>query len=200
MILKINNLFSTYLQIGFEHISDLNAYDHIVFVVALCAVYQLKEWKKILVLVTAFTLGHSVTLFLSIMDIIRFSPTVIELLIPVTILITVLHNITLNPSQPESKSRLSFSYILAFGFGLIHGMGFSNFLRATMMPAEQGTFWQQLLAFNIGIELGQLLIVACVFALGYLVTQVLKYSHYAWNLFVSGIAFGIAMVLLLDQL
>ncbi|MFC0185823.1 HupE/UreJ family protein [Pseudarcicella hirudinis] len=119
--------FQTYLQLGFQHITDIKGYDHILFVVALCAIYKLSDWKKVAILVTAFTIGHSVTLALSTLDIISYRSEIIEFLIPITIFITCLVNFFFKSDQkrkpvkaPSSRSR----YVLAMSFGLIHGMGF----------------------------------------------------------------------------
>ena len=197
-------MFNTYLHLGFDHISDINAYDHIVFIIALCAIYRMEEWRKVLILVTAFTLGHSLTLGLAAFDIIRFPARIIELLIPVTIILTSLYNVYEQRDNPENavqeKRKIRLNYIFALLFGLIHGMGFSNFLRSALMPGEEGNLWQQLLAFNIGIELGQLVIVAVILGMSFLVLNVMKVRQYSWNLFISGAAAGIALVLLIEQL
>ena len=142
-------MFSTYLEMGFEHISDINAYDHILFLVALCAIYRLAEWKKILILVTAFTIGHSITLALAAFEIISFPSNIIEFLIPVTIVITSLYNVFSRPPTKKGTTfnrSISISYFFALFFGLIHGMGFSNFLRAMLMPGQENELVPQLLA------------------------------------------------------
>lgn len=198
-----SGMFSIYLKLGFEHISDLNAYDHIIFILALCAIYRLREWRHVLLLVTAFTIGHSVTLALAILDFLRFPAKIIEILIPVTILATSFYNVSLGDSELQrvkSRAKIRLNYGIALLFGLIHGMGFSNFLRASMLPGEEGSLWEQLLAFNIGIEMGQLMIVVFILLLSYLVLNVLKVRQYHWNLFISGAAAGIAMTLLADLL
>jgi len=194
-------MFSTYLELGFDHISDINAYDHILFLVALCAIYQLKEWKKILVLVTAFTIGHSITLALAALELVSFSKEIIEFLIPVTILITSLYNVftkSLDTPTTTFNQRLNVRYLFALFFGLIHGMGFSNFLRQMMMPGQEDELIPQLLAFNIGVELGQLLIVAVIMAVAYLVLSVFKVKQRDWTLFISGAAAGVALLLMKD--
>ena len=193
----MDSLFTTYLQLGFEHISDPKAYDHIVFLVALCAIYRPQEWKRVLLLVTAFTIGHSLPLLLAVLDIIRFPGSVIELLIPITILATAFYNV----SQPAERGpqAMRWNYAFALFFGFIHGMGFSNYLRALLMPGEEGQLWLQLLAFNLGIELGQIMIVACVLLLAGLAFGLLRVKATAWNQFVSGAAAGIALTLLLQQ-
>ena len=122
--------FWLYFSLGKEHIADLAGYDHILFVMALCLRYLLQDWKKILVLVTAFTVGHSITLALSVLDYIRVSTKWIEFLIPVTIVVTSFSNVfTFSPKQ---SSKVSLIYSLALFFGLIHGLGFSNYLKKSI--------------------------------------------------------------------
>jgi ABC-type antimicrobial peptide transport system permease subunit len=149
--------FGFYLREGFYHITDWKGYDHILFVMALCLPYFLKDWKQVLILITAFTIGHSVTLALSVFNKILIPSTWIEFLIPITIIITALENLFRNNTQPK---HVGFRYVAALLFGLIHGLGFSNYLRSMMGKSEN--IITQLLAFNIGLELGQLLIVLAV--------------------------------------
>lgn len=196
----MKSMFRTYLEMGFDHISDINAYDHILFLVALCAIYRLSEWKKILILVTAFTIGHSLTLALAAFEVITFPAKYIEFLIPVTILITSLYNVLSQPAtNPIATNRsINRNYIFALFFGLIHGMGFSNFLRSLLMPGQEEDLVPQLLAFNIGVELGQLLIVACILGVSFLVLSIFNAKQREWTLFVSGAAAGIALLLMKD--
>ncbi|TAK38506.1 MAG: HupE/UreJ family protein [Saprospiraceae bacterium] len=191
--------FFTFVHVGFRHIADVEAYDHLLFVITLCAVYRLQEWKKILVLVTAFTIGHSLTLVLSALDIIRVPPGVVELLIPVTILLTALHNIGMKSTGGSTFSRVvSVNYFLALFFGLIHGMGFSNYFRTLM--GDAGNITLPLFSFNVGIELGQMMIVLCFFGALLLLTQFLKIKHREWTLFFSGAGAGVAIILILKGL
>jgi len=197
----MKSMFRTYLEMGFDHISDITAYDHILFLVALCAIYRLSEWKKILILVTAFTIGHSITLALAAFEIISFPSKTIEFLIPVTILITSLYNVFSRPPVQDTTTfnrNISISYFFALFFGLIHGMGFSNFLRAMLMPGQENELVPQLLAFNIGVELGQLVIVGCILAVSFLVLTIFQARQREWTLFVSGAAAGVALVLMMD--
>jgi HupE / UreJ protein len=143
--------FQVFFQIGFQHIIDWNGYDHILFIIALCAGYSYKEWTKILILITAFTIGHSVTLALAALDILPFSKDLIETLIPLTIAITALHNIF-------STGFANYRYLLAVFFGLIHGLAFSNLLRA-MFSMDPNGYMLKLLAFNLGIEAAQVIVV-----------------------------------------
>ena len=185
-------MFLHYLEIGFEHILDLNGYDHILFIIALCAVYKTHQWKQILVLVTAFTIGHSVTLALSVLRIVAFPAPIIEFLIPLTILITALFNVS---REETLEKKINLNYFLALFFGLIHGFGFSNQLRPLL--GEEGIA-EPLLAFNVGVELGQIVIVLCTILLGFIFMNVFKTKQRAWNLFISGAAAGVAVTLLID--
>lgn len=156
--------FILYLRLGFEHISDLSGYDHILFVIALAAVYPLREWKHLLILVTAFTIGHSITLALATLGWVNFDPDLIETLIPVTIFITAAINIGERFARDPEKALQRdwrMKYVLAIGFGLIHGLGFSNFLRAILGLEESLVL--PLFSFNVGLELGQLVILVITF-------------------------------------
>ncbi len=184
-----------YLEIGMEHIADFQGYDHILFLLSLVAFFQFKDWIKILKLVTAFTLGHSVTLALSVTETIHFSTNVIEFLIPVTIVLTALINIVFRKAFPAKWYWIEYS-ITAF-FGLIHGMGFSVLLRS-LMGAEESIL-EPLLAFNIGLEIGQILIVLGILILGFLFTKLLKYPAKDWGLVLSGMSLGTASILLMER-
>ncbi len=189
--------FSAFLQLGFDHISDLQAYDHLLFIITLCAVYRLNEWKKILILVTAFTIGHSITLALSALGIIGIPSDLVELLIPITILLTSLNNVRTTGSSSIFKN-ISANYLLALFFGLIHGMGFANYFRSLF--GEMGSILKPLFAFNIGIELGQIVIVTLFFAFYFLLSQIWKVKHRDWSVFVSGAGAGVAVILILEKL
>jgi len=187
--------FGFYFKEGIFHITDWKGYDHILFVMALCLPYLLKDWKQILILVTAFTIGHSITLALSVFNKIIISSTWIEFLIPITILITALENLSQkNTDQQHTRWR----YISALIFGLIHGMGFSNYLKS--MLGKDESIITQLLAFNIGLEVGQLLIVAVVVILSFIAIQIFNAKRKEWNLFVSGGIFGLSFVMALERL
>ena len=186
--------FQFYLKLGFNHIANFNGYDHILFLVVLCAVYQLKQWKKIIILVTAFTIGHSITLFLVSFDIFSIPSRYVKLLIPITIMITSLHNI--RSIEIIRNSNMSKNYFLALFFGLIHGMDFSNYFKALIMSPEEIII--PLFGFNIGLEIGQFLIVFVIVYISYVFLNVLKVKYYSWNLFVSGAAFGVSLISILE--
>ncbi|MDG1754630.1 MAG: HupE/UreJ family protein [Rhodothermales bacterium] len=171
--------FGLYFRLGFEHISDLSGTDHILFVIALAAVYSLREWKHMLVLVTAFTIGHSVTLALATLGWMNVDADLIETLIPITILITALINIVERFSKDPlgaEKRDWRMKYVLALAFGLIHGLGFSSYLRA-ILGTEQNLV-TPLFSFNVGLELGQLVILVITLSVSagivFLINVVLK--------------------------
>ncbi|MDA8818821.1 HupE/UreJ family protein [Flavobacteriaceae bacterium] len=187
--------FEFYLKLGFEHIANLNGYDHILFLVVLCAVYQISQWRNILILVTAFTIGHSITLFIVSLDFFSIPSRIIKLLIPITILITSLQNV-INIKQIENSSRMGKNYFMALFFGLIHGMDFSNYFKALIMSPDEIVI--PLLGFNIGIELGQLLIVLFIVLISFIFLNIIKIKHLKWNLFISGAAFGISLISIME--
>lgn len=198
----MQSVFQTYLQLGFSHISDLEGYDHILFIVALCAIYQLREWKSVALLATAFTIGHSITLALAVLGVIPVNAAWIEFLIPVTIALTAFYNVVAHRKAGSNRvwdPTMKVNYGFAALFGLIHGMGFSNFLRSSLMPGQEDQLVTQLLAFNIGVELGQLAIVAVVLALSAVALQLMRVRQREWNLFISGGAFGLALVMALER-
>ncbi len=188
-------MFSIYLELGFDHILDINGYDHILFLIALCALYTIKEWRQILILVTAFTIGHSVTLALSALNIINIHATLIEVLIPVTILMTAILNLVMKPN-PDQKWRPN--YFLALFFGFIHGMGFSNYFKALL--GKEADILTPLFAFNVGVELGQLCIVAGIILLNYLVTRYVKLKQRTWTIIVSSIAALLACYMIIERI
>jgi hypothetical protein len=189
--------FRLYYELGMEHILDINGYDHILFVIALCAIYLIEEWKQILVLVTAFTIGHSITLALATLSIISVNSDLIEFLIPVTILVTALFNILIKTSQ-HSANNLRFNYILAATFGLIHGMGFSNYLRSLL--GKDTSIFTQLLAFNVGLEVGQIIIVGIFMVAAFLFVTIFGVSRRDWKLVISAAVAGIAVTLVQETI
>jgi hypothetical protein len=154
------------------------------------------DWKKVLILVTAFTIGHSITLALSVLNIIHFSTKWIEFLIPVTIVITSLNNLFVK--KFAYKSRYPIIYFLALFFGLIHGLGFSNYLKSLLGRGQ--TVVVELLAFNIGLEVGQLVIVVAVLLLTLISINILKINRREYILFLSGGVFGIALHMALSRI
>lgn len=184
--------FNTYLRLGYEHIVNASALDHIVFIIALMAVYQPKNWLRIILAITFFTLGHTITLTLSAFDLVRFDKSLIEFLIPVTIGVTALFNLTKAGQDQTSKTK----YWIAGIFGLIHGLGFANYY--SMLTLGENRYWNALLPFNLGVELGQLLIVFIILIVMVIFQLIMNVKHQSWNLFFSGAAFALALLFCLN--
>ncbi len=190
------SIFELYLKLGFDHIIDIQGYDHILFITALCAVYSITQWQKVLILITAFTLGHSTTLLLAALHIININSTLIEFLIPLTIFITALINISVN-EEKFSKKLHALKYGLALFFGMIHGLGFSNYLQSLL--GKESNIISPLFAFNLGLELGQIIIIFIFFIFLYLIINLRKASLREWTLVVSGAAIGISTILMIER-
>ncbi|MEO1012029.1 MAG: HupE/UreJ family protein [Bacteroidota bacterium] len=189
--------FEFYIKLGFEHIANLAGYDHILFLVVLCAVYRIEQWRKILILVTAFTIGHSVTLVLVSLELFSIPSKIIKFLIPLTILVTALHNV-IGSDKAGNSMKMKRNYVMALFFGMIHGMDFSNYFKALIMgPSE---IVVPLLGFNIGIELGQLLVVLFIVGIAFVFLNIVKVRHREWNLFISGAAAGMSLISMLENL
>lgn len=181
--------FNTFLE-GFWHILDLQGADHIVFLLALCAIYEFRDWKGVLLMVTAFTIGHAITLAVAGLDLVRVKSNMIEFLIPVTILITAIWNFF-----KKGKSVSWISYLITLCFGFIHGLGFSNYFR---MVGDETKIVRDLLAFNLGVEAGQIPIVLAILFCGYLATQFFKSSQKEWSRLLSGMAIGASLIMISD--
>ncbi|HRI21868.1 MAG TPA: HupE/UreJ family protein [Panacibacter sp.] len=179
--------FSIFFPMGVEHITDLNGLDHILFIAALCLRYMWSDWKKLLVLVTAFTIGHSITLALSTLNVIDLSQSITEFLIAVTIIITALNNCFVKDFT--YKNKYPAIYFFALCFGLIHGLGFSTLLKS--MLGKDQSIVVQLLSFNLGLEAGQLIIVTAILLVSFILVSVFKINRRAYLLFASG---GIAAI------
>jgi hypothetical protein len=182
------NDLAFYFREGWHHIISLDALDHQLFILALSAIYLIKDWKQVLVLVTAFTIGHSLTLALSVYDLIRINSNWVEFLIPCTIMITAVFNFF---QKNFDRKSLRLNYFLALFFGLIHGMGFANTIRF-MLASDQKIGWS-LFGFNVGLEAGQIAVVSIILLLSYLFVNRLHLKRRWWVLILSSIAFCIAL-------
>jgi hypothetical protein len=187
--------FAFYFKMGWQHIISRDALDHQLFILALACVYTTKDLKRVLILVTAFTVGHSLTLALSVYDIIRFSSKWVEFLIPCTIFITALNNIFQINSAAKS-ARIN--YYLALCFGLIHGMGFANAIR--MMLARDQSMALGLFGFNAGLEVGQICVVAVILLFGLLFLNFLKVKRRDWIIFLSAGVFALSLKMALERI
>jgi hypothetical protein len=181
--------FIFYFQIGWKHILSWDATDHIYFITALAIIYSFREWKKVLVLVTAFTIGHAITLYLSVLDVFRFSVEWVEFAIPCTIVITAASNLLI---KQEMKTKGILQYLLALGFGLVHGMGYANYIR--IMLSSNQSLVSSLFSFNVGLELGQLLVVVLVLSSKWVLG---KYNLVSARLLTIGVSLFISIVSLI---
>ena len=184
-----------YLRLGFKHIIDLGGVDHILFVLALALRYVWTDWRKILILVTAFTIGHSLTLALSTLSLLDIPVNWIEFLIPVTILITAVSNFWVQDF--EFKQRFSAHYGLALFFGLIHGLGFSNYLKSLL--GKEDSLLGPLFSFNIGLEIGQILIVMAILGLTYGLVSLLKLPRKMYVRYGSILVICLSLRMIIDR-
>ena len=187
--------FLFYLQLGWEHIISKDALDHQLFILALIAIFSFRDWKKVLILVTAFTIGHSLTLVLSALDVFRFPSDWVEFLIPCTIVFTALDNIIFSKNE---KKLIQLNYYLALLFGLIHGMGFANSVR--MMLSSEQDITLPLFGFNVGLELGQIVVVAIALFIHYIFSEVLRLSNKIWIYIISVPIFIFALKMALERI
>lgn len=181
------NDLAFYFSEGWHHIISMDALDHQLFILALSAIYLWKDWKQVLVLVTAFTIGHSVTLALSVYGKIIINRNWTEFLIPCTIIITAAFNLL---QKDFNRKSLRLNYFFALFFGLIHGMGFANTIR-TMLAGDQNMGWC-LFGFNIGLEAGQIIVVSIILLLSYILVDKLHLKRRWWVIALSATAFCIA--------
>lgn len=187
--------FGFYFSLGWEHIISLDALDHQLFIIALTVLYSLKDWKRVLILVTAFTIGHSITLALSTLNIISIPSDIVEFLIPVTIALTAIVNIIKPAANPK---HAGFNYLLASVFGLIHGLGFANTLKY-MLASDQSLGWS-LLSFNLGLEAGQIIVVVIMLLLTHLFSTYIKLNQRYWIYSISAIVLVVSIQIISQRL
>lgn len=187
--------FVFYFKLGWQHIISLDALDHQLFILALVAIYSYKNFKPVLILVTAFTIGHSITLLLSVLDVIRFSSKWVEFLIPCTIFITAISNLL---RKNFSLKSIKINYYLALLFGLIHGMGFANSIRM-MLASNQNIGWG-LFGFNVGLEVGQIFMVIVILFITWILFNYTSIKRQSWVIFVSAAVLALSLQMALQRL
>lgn len=187
--------FVFYFEEGWKHIISSDALDHQLFIAALAAIYTLRDWKQVLILVTAFTIGHSLTLALSVLDIVRINSKLVEVLIPVTIVITAFSNLFQRKFTPRT---VRINYFLALFFGLIHGLGFANSIRM-MLASDQSLGWG-LFGFNVGLEAGQLVVVLVLLVFAKIILDFFRVERREYVIFVSAAVFGLSAVMVLERI
>ena len=189
--------FMLYLQIGLKHVLDINAYDHILFLTALVVPYHFKDWKKILILVTTFTLGHTLALILSVFGWVKIDVALVEFLIPITILCTAVYNL-FNAGKGSGKSNISVAVFITLFFGIIHGLGFSNYFNS-ILAGSPGDKIFPLLEFALGIELAQLAVVLTVLIVSFIMQYFIRNSKRNWVLITSSIIIGVVIPMLIES-
>lgn len=189
------NDFIFYFKIGLNHVLDFSAYDHILFLIVLAVVFNFKNWKKVLWLVTLFTIGHSITLALSAYEVLKIKIDLIEFLIPLTIFITGIVNVV--SSSKTSTKKDNINLIFALFFGLIHGLGFSNYFKMMIGQEEEKLF--PLLEFALGIEIAQLIIVLGILIIGAILQNFFRVTKRDWILVCSSIVIGFSIQMMIDR-
>ena len=187
--------FILYFKMGLTHVLDFSAYDHILFLIVLAVVFGLNQWKKVLWLITLFTIGHSVTLALSAYGVLNVRIDIVEFLIPVTIFITGLFNVLRAGKSSSGKENINL--IFALFFGLIHGLGFSNYFRMMIGKEEDKLF--PLLEFALGIEASQIIIVLGILLIGSILQNVFRVSKRDWVLVTSSIVIGFVIPMMIER-
>jgi hypothetical protein len=186
--------FIFYFKVGWTHILSWDATDHIYFITALAVVYTFFDWKKVLILVTAFTIGHAITLYLSALDLFRLDAAWVEFAIPCTIVLTALSNLLVKPAQSLSGVL---QYALALGFGLIHGLGYANYIRM-ILARDQQLVWS-LFSFNLGLETGQILVVLLVLSTKWMFVSTKFISARLISIFVSAFILIVSFVMVVER-
>jgi len=186
--------FIFYFKIGWFHIMSMDATDHLFFIAVLAIIYSFADWRKVLVLVTAFTVGHAITLFLSVLDLISLNSGMVEFLIPCTIFVTAMMNLILKNQQLVSHQ---IQYGIALGFGLIHGLGYANYIRM-ILSADQQLVWG-LFSFNLGLEAGQIVVVCLVLLTVWVSTKIHAKAHFHWVRIASAAVLLFALKLSIER-
>jgi len=189
--------FWLYFNIGLKHVLDINGYDHVLFLIALSVPYAFKDWKKVLILVSLFTLGHTLALILSVYEIVIIKASLVEFLIPVTILITALFHL-FTAGKSGKKESITFVAFVTLFFGIIHGLGFSNYFKA-ILPGEKVDKLVPLLEFALGIEAAQIIVVLIVLLLSYIVQTFFRFSKRDWTLVLSAFVIGVVLPMIIES-
>lgn len=189
--------FLIYFNMGLTHVLDVNAYDHILFLIALMIPFAFKDWQRVLLLVSLFTLGHTLALFLSVFGIVKIQANLVEFLIPITILITAIFHL-FTAGKSGKKESITFVAIVTVVFGLIHGLGFSNYFN-TIMVGTRAEKLVPLLEFALGIEAAQIIVVIAVLIIAYLVQTGFRFSKRDWALVMSAFVIGVVLPMILQS-
>jgi hypothetical protein len=189
--------FWIYFNTGLRHVLDIHAYDHVLFLIALTIPYAFKDWQRVLLLVTLFTVGHTMALLLSVYGFVQIKVNLVEFLIPITILITAFFHL-FTAGKNSKKESISFIAIVTLFFGIIHGLGFSNYFN-TILPGNASAKLIPLLDFALGIEAAQVIVVLIVLILSYIVQTVFRFSKRDWTLVMSSFVIGVVIPMVIES-
>lgn len=189
--------FWIFFKVGLEHVLDINGYDHLLFLIALTAPYVSKDWKKILILVSFFTLGHTLSLLLSVFNVVAVKAVLVELLIPITILITALFNIIM-AGKNTKNGNMSFVASITVFFGIIHGLGFSNYFNS-ILPGKPLDKLAPLFEFALGIESAQIIVVLSVLILAFIFQTLFRFNKRDFTLIMSSFVIGVVVPLIIEN-
>jgi hypothetical protein len=189
--------FWIYFKIGLHHVLDINGYDHVLFLIALTVPYAFKDWKRILFLVTIFTIGHTLALMLSVFNIVTVQANIIEFLIPITILITAFFNL-FTAGKSSKQESLTFVGSITLFFGVIHGLGFSNYFKEILPGKPTDKLWP-LIEFALGIEAAQIMVVLVVLILSFIVQTLFRFNKRDFTLTMSAFVIGVVIPLIIES-
>lgn len=189
--------FWLYFNLGLEHVLDINAYDHVMFLIALMIPYAFKDWKRILLLVSLFTLGHTLSLILSVFGTVFIAPIYVEFLIPITIFVTAIFHL-FTAGKSSKKESITFVAIVTLFFGIIHGLGFSNYFNS-ILPGSAADKLLPLLEFALGIEASQIIVVFVVLVISYIAQTFFRFSKRDWALVLSAFIIGLVLPMLIEN-
>ncbi len=189
--------FWIYFQIGLKHVLDIHAYDHVLFLIALTTPYLFKDWKRILLLVSVFTIGHTLALLLSVYGIIAIKVNIVEFLIPITILITAVFNL-FTAGKASKNDGINLLFFVTLFFGIIHGLGFSNYFK-TILGGSANSKLLPLGEFALGIEAAQLVVVFVVLVISYIVQTIFRFSKRDWALVMSAFIIGVVVPMIIES-
>lgn len=195
--LKIMSEFMLYLNVGLKHVLDINAYDHVLFLTALVVPYHFKDWKKIITLVSVFTLGHTLALVLAVFEMVKINVTLVEFLIPITILCTAVYNL-FQSGKGKNNASISAAVFVTLFFGIIHGLGFSNYFNSILAGTPSDKIIP-MLQFAVGIEIAQLAVVVTVLLASFIIQYFIRNSKRNWILITSSIIIGVVIPMLIES-
>jgi hypothetical protein len=189
--------FMLYLNVGLKHVLDINAYDHVLFLTALVVPYHFKDWKKIITLVSVFTLGHTLALVLAVFEMVKINVTLVEFLIPITILCTAVYNL-FQSGKGKNNASISAAVFVTLFFGIIHGLGFSNYFNSILAGTPRDKIIP-MLQFAVGIEIAQLAVVVTVLLASFIIQYFIRNSKRNWILITSSIIIGVVIPMLIES-